>query len=107
MWYNLKEISIWRPSDVTGFNDSVYSQVATISGTKIPISGSSAIRNNQAFSEVRDILICDLSYKDSIEEKDEVEVDNEWFNVMYIQKYTNVLPHLEIYLRNSQWRRNN
>jgi hypothetical protein len=32
-------------------------------------------------------------------------IDDEWFRVVTTQKYENMLSHVEIYLGDSQWRR--
>lgn len=105
MWFNLVPINIWAETVPSGYSDPEWSRLTTISGTFIPVSGREAIRNNQDFSDVRRMISCSLSYADYLKANYETEIDDEWFRILHVEKYKNVLPHIEVYLGDSQWRR--
>jgi len=105
MWFNLKAIDVWRNVPASGFVPSTYVYFTTVSGTVTDLSGSDAIRNNQQFADVKKLIFLDINYKNIIRSQDEVVIDDEWFRVVTTQKYENMLSHVEIYLGDSQWRR--
>jgi hypothetical protein len=106
MWFNQQTFSVYRPTASTGNWGKEWAKVGTIIGTFAPVSGSDGIRNDQDFSDVRNLISCKLRYVDSVQEQDEiVDADGNQYHVRLIQVYRNVLPHVEIFLGKSQWRR--
>jgi len=105
MWINKVPVDVWKYTVGSGFVPETYVYTTTVSGTFMPLSGGSSIRNNQAFADVKKLLVCNIIYKGVLTDKDEVEYDNEWFRVITVENYENIIPHVEIYLGDSQWRR--
>lgn len=103
MWFRKIPIDVWRYTPPSGFVPETYTYYTTISGTFMPLSGGDAIRNSQNFADVKKLIICDLSYVNSITDNDEVEINDKWYRVKTAEPYENILPHLAIYLGDSQW----
>ena len=105
MWFNKVGMEVWRYTAPSGFVPETYTYYTTISGTFMPLAGSDAIRNNQNFADVKKLFVCDISYKGLVSDDDECEINDKWFRIRTVEAYENILPHLSIYLGDSQWER--
>jgi hypothetical protein len=103
MWFNLVPIDIWRYVPPSGFVPDTHVFYTTVSGTFMPLSGSDAIRNNQKFADVKKLIICEIDYKEYFRDEDEVYVNNTWYRIRTVEAYENILPHVAVYLGDSQW----
>jgi len=103
MWFNITGADVYRQTVSSGFVDPSWSKVATVSGTLTIMGGSERILNNQEFARLKAILTCKETYMEDVQNSDELDIDSVWYSVKTVQKFRNVLPHVEIYLENSQW----
>lgn len=105
MWFRRVAANVWRYVPPSGFVPETYVCSGLIYGTISPLNGAESIRNNQRFADVRKIFVCDIDYEDSIFDDDELEIEDRWYRVKSVESFNNVLPHIEIYLGDSQWER--
>ena len=105
MWFRPIPIDVWRYTPASGFVPETYTLYTTIEGTFMPLNGTKSIRNNQNFADVKKLVICDIDYENDIQDSDEVEIEDRWYRVKTVETFKNILPHVAIYLGDSQWTR--
>ena len=104
MWFNKKTYQVYRKTlDADGLGES-WSFINDIIGSLMSVSASDAIRNNQDFADVRNLLICTTAYKGMVQDQDElIGPDGARYHVRTYQEMDNVLPHIEMFLGDPQW----
>jgi hypothetical protein len=107
-----RDVDIWRATPATsgtgnwGYipGDPVYAYHHTSQMTIQPFEASDGFRNNERFSNVRQLLIAELT--EDITDYDEVVIDNIHHKVAFVQPFSSsIIDHLEIYVAETQYDR--
>jgi len=61
-----ESVEVWRESAPLGYADPVWEYQTTIKGRFEPIQGTEVLINNQNFSDVTEMFLCDYTYRSSI-----------------------------------------
>lgn len=106
MFFNRQTFTVWRSTTGAGLSATTWSSVATIIGTLMPLSGTDDILNNQEFADVKHIIIAKLIYQGNVQQDDEIKTSGgNLYRVRAVHVHNNVLPHIAIYLGDTQWNR--
>lgn len=108
MFYGPQDIEIWRLIPPSGnWGDPSYSYHHTeFDVTCQPFSSSELVRNNQSFANVTGVIISDIEA--DIQNGDElVYVKNATYGRVHVAESwdSDIMPHKEIYVTDSQWDR--
>ena len=106
MFFKEINISVYRRmAPANNFSDPTYELVGTIQGTVQPFTGDDSIQSNQVFQNVRDFVTVALDA--DVRKDDELiyEGETEPRRIEFIQPYTLLIPHKELFLGETQWLR--